>query len=124
MKTEFEAGVSDDTQMSALNMSEGAVIERLDDEISAALLNCMDPNAKAGTRKVVLTLSFTPSEDRQLVEIGIECASKLQPAYKVTTRAYVGKGAFGKPEAFEIKPRQAGIPFATNQLKEIKGGVK
>ena len=114
---------TEEVQLNIETMASGAAIERINDEINSALKNCLDLNAKQGVRKVTLVLSFKPSEDRATVDIDIDCSSKIQPPFKVATRAYMGLDIYGRPEAFEIRKRQTEIPFATNQPKLVKGGV-
>ena len=113
-------------------MAQGAVEERLEDALSEMLRNCLDPNLKAGARVVTLEISLTPNDDRSSADIAIKCKTKGQPPFGISTRAFIGMGADGKPEAFEVRRTQLQVPFATNQTDGVgfsvpalvRGGVK
>jgi hypothetical protein len=57
----------------------GKPIDQVNFALDRAIENCLDPNTGAsGARKVVLTLSLSPSADRATAEISFKVETKLQ----------------------------------------------
>lgn len=75
---------------SILEMSAGAILERVDYEMGKVLDNIMDPNTKpTGKRKVTVTLELTPSADRNTITVHTTAKSTLCPTEPVTTSLYI-----------------------------------
>ena len=89
---------------SMLDMANGAIKERVDVEMPRIIKNIMDVNTNATKpRKMMLTLTFTPDEQRQVIATKCEIKSTLQPTNPVTTSLYIGevrwRGPSGRNEA-------------------------
>ena len=79
---------------SMLDMANGAIKERVDVEMPRIIKNIMDVNTNATKpRKMMLTLTFTPDEQRQVIATKCEIKSTLQPTNPVTTSLYIGEFA-------------------------------
>ena len=93
---------------SMLDMANGAIKERVDVEMPRIIKNIMDVNTNATKpRKMMLTLTFTPDEQRQVIATKCEIKSTLQPTNPVTTSLYIGEFA-GEVQAVEMKPQVPG----------------
>lgn len=92
--------------MSLENLGDGAAIEMFNDELQKILDNIVDPNAQAKKdRKIVLTVTIKPDEDRQIGDILIECQGKTAASRAYATRCVIGK-AGKRGEARELKTNQ------------------
>ena len=70
---------------SILEMSMGAILERVDYEMGKVMDNILDPNTKAtAKRKISVTLELIPSADRRSTA---KCS--LTPTDPVTTSLYI-----------------------------------
>lgn len=75
---------------SILEMSRGAILERTDYEMGKIIDNILDPNTKADAkRKLVLTLTLTPSADRKTITVQTTAKSALVPTDPVTTGLFI-----------------------------------
>ena len=62
-------------EKSILEMGRGAIMERADYEMRAMIRNILDPNTSAkAARKLNITLTFKPGDDRQTIVV--ECVAK------------------------------------------------
>ena len=65
---------------SILEMSMGAILERVDYEMGRVMDNILDPNTKPnGKRKITVTLELTPSADRRTITVQSTAKSSLVP---------------------------------------------
>lgn len=79
MKMAFEA-------MGLSNLASGAADEIFQRELAQVLQNVADPNAKAKTkRRITLTVTIVPTEDRARGTVEVRCESKLAPAATLET---------------------------------------
>lgn len=75
---------------SILEMSAGAILERVDYEMGRVLDNILDPNTKpTAKRKVTVTLELIPSADRNTITVQTTAKSTLCPTDPITTSLYV-----------------------------------
>lgn len=120
------------TTKSILQMARGAISERADYEMTRLIENIMDPNTKAAAkRKLTITLTFTPDDDR--ANIGVSCTAKstLAATNPVTTSLYItGRQDTGEVCAVENVPQvpgQVGMDGETQAsapvLKLVNGGM-
>lgn len=71
---------------SILEMSMGAILERVDYEMEKVLQNILDPNTKAtAKRKIAVTLEIVPSADRTTITVNTVAKSTLCPTEPITT---------------------------------------
>lgn len=75
---------------SILEMSMGAILERVDYEMGKVMDNILDPNTKAtAKRKISVTLELTPSADRRTITVQSTAKCALVPTDPVTTSLYI-----------------------------------
>lgn len=88
----------------------GALIEQLNIELSKVLENIADPNTPSKTlRKLTLTLSFKPDEERDLSTVDIKTQSKLAPPKPLSTKIIIDRDLnTGKIVGAEYKKQMPG----------------
>lgn len=70
----------------------GALAEQLNAELSKVLENIADPNTDSKTkRKVTLTLTFKPDEDRELSVVDIKTQAKLASPRPLSTKIIIDR---------------------------------
>lgn len=76
---------------SILEMSSGAILERVDYEMGKVLDNILDPNTKADAkRKISVTVELLPSADRRTIVVKTTVKSTLCPTDSILTGLHVG----------------------------------
>lgn len=100
-------------KLSLTNIKDGAAVEMFDLAMQKVFENINDINTTTKAREINLKLTFTPSEDRTLTEIGIECIPKLahQEAQRLT--ADLRLDSRGRAVAYE-RNKQLHLPLASN----------
>lgn len=111
-------------QMSVLEMSQGAIMELVDREMSRVVENIVDPNAKADAkRKIVVTLELTPSADRKIITVKSSAKSTLVPTDAVTTNLVIaGRPLTGEMAIYEAVaqvPGQIGLDGGEQERPRI-----
>lgn len=95
------------TPVNLENLGLGVAKEKFDEEFQKALKNIMDQNTPwKTTRKITLTVSLRPNEDRDSAEAIIDCVSKLAPEKVFPTKIFIGKDIKGNAEAHEVNAAQ------------------
>ena len=75
---------------SILEMSRGAILERVNYEMGKVIDNILDPNTKPDAkRKLTLTLELTPSADRKTITVHTTAKSTLVATDPVTTGLFI-----------------------------------
>lgn len=91
----------------------GALAERFSHALVEAIMNIRDLNTKANKpRKIGITVTLTPEDDREKVSVGFEVKTTLLPRRAVITEMLVGVDENGEIVAREITkqiPGQIGI---------------
>lgn len=73
------------------SLARGAVRERFDHAVLQVVENILDPNTAAkGARTVTITLKMVPDENREMVALTANVATKLQPRASVAAILMVG----------------------------------
>ena len=94
---------------SILEMSRGAIMERVDYEMGKVIDNILDPNtAAAKKRKLTLTLELMPDDDRRQIAVATTARSVLVPTTPIVTGLYVTAGADGEVAVVEMVPQIPG----------------
>ena len=94
---------------SILEMSMGAILERVDYEMGKVMDNILDPNTKAtAKRKILLTLELVPSADRQTIKVQSTARCVLVPTEPVTTSLFIADGYGGELTVAEMVPQIPG----------------
>lgn len=100
---------------SILEMSMGAILERVDYEMGKVMDNILDPNTKAtAKRKISVTLELIPSADRRTITVQSTAKCSLTPTDPVTTSLYITNaqhrrtdgGRNGAPGPRPVSPRR------------------
>lgn len=75
---------------SILEMSMGAILERVDYEMGKVLDNILDPNTKpTGKRKITVGLELIPAADRKTITVLTTAKSTLVPTEPITTSLFI-----------------------------------
>lgn len=105
------------------------MVERFDLALQEALDNIQDPNTDPKKpRKVVMTLTIAPDEDRSVGKYMIDVQSKLAPIKPHPGRVFLGRDIRGRGVATEEHPTQVEMDEVMNPKnvtkfeKEAKNG--
>ena len=111
---------------SILEMSMGAILERVDYEMGKAMDNILDPNTKAtAKRKVTVTLTFTPDDDRSIIGVDVVVKSALAPTNPAVTSLYLmGEDGTGEVQAVEMVPQIPGQTSLDGTEQEAPSTLK
>lgn len=95
---------------SILEMSMGAILERVDYEMGKVLDNITDPNTKAtGKRKITVNLELIPSADRRTITVMTTAKSTLVSTEPITTSLFItNKPGTGEMVVAELVPQVPG----------------
>ena len=95
---------------SILEMSMGAILERVDYEMGRVLDNILDPNSKpTGKRKITISLELVPSADRRHITVLTTAKATLVPTDPVTTSLYItNQPSTGEMVVAEMVPQVPG----------------
>lgn len=95
---------------SILEMSMGAILERVDYEMGRVLDNILDPNTKpTGKRKITVSLELVPSADRRTITVVTTAKATLVPTDPVTTSLYItNQPSTGEMVVAEMVPQVPG----------------
>lgn len=95
---------------SILEMSRGAIMERVDYEMGKVIDNILDPNtAPAKKRKLTIMLELTPDDDRTQIVVATQAKSTLVPTTPIITSLYVsGDPKTGEMAVVEMVPQIPG----------------
>jgi len=87
--------MSKEKQLINFNLSEiaeGAVQAKFAKEVERVCENILDPNTDAGKkRKITLTLTYVPNDQRNSVDVGVEAKSTLAPQVGTSTTMLLGR---------------------------------
>lgn len=110
----------DDTRTSILQMARGAIMERIDYEMTKVVDNILDPNTEAtAKRKVQLTIEFRPDSNRQTVSVACGVKSALCPTNPVATSLYITGNELGEVTAVEMVPNVPGQLDMMGEEQEV-----
>lgn len=95
---------------SILEMSMGAILERVDYEMEKVLDNILDPNTKAtAKRKINVSLEIVPSADRKTIVVNTVAKSTLCPTDAIVTSLFVtSQPGTGEMVVAEMTPQVPG----------------
>lgn len=86
------------------NLAGGAVQERFNDVLQDVLDNIIDPNTDPKKqRKVTLTLTFKPGEERDFAAVEFSVVPGLAPRKSITAGIMIDRTREGKAVAAEVK---------------------
>lgn len=109
---------------SILEMSMGAILERVDYEMGKVLDNILDPNTKAtGKRKITVGLEIVPSADRRTITVHTTAKSALVPTEPITTSLFItnqpGTGEMVVAEMVPQVPGQMGMDGVEQESPKV-----
>lgn len=95
---------------SILEMSMGAILERVDYEMGKVIENILDPNTKAtAKRKITVGLEIIPSADRKTIVVQSVAKSTLCPTEAITTSLFItNEPSTGEMVVAEMTPQVPG----------------
>lgn len=73
-------------ELNAATIAGGGMVERLNEELQKAVVNCLDINTEpTRLRTVTLKIKIKPDKSRCFAEVGVETSSTLCPAAPIST---------------------------------------
>jgi len=108
--------LTNEEPLSLETLAGGACLERFNDALQQALDNLLDPNTGGKAREVILKVRLKPDDNKDILQITIDCITKLAPSETIASNAYLGKDISGKAIAHEIKRAQLPLIEADNVL--------
>ncbi|MNC08508.1 hypothetical protein D3C75_560960 [compost metagenome] len=107
--------MSQSVEIKLESLADGSISERFKQELSKVLTNIADPNTAAkAVRKVAITLTIKPNDNREMAEVSISATSTLAPAKEVLTTIIMDRDNEGKAVAAELKSGQRGQAYIDN----------
>lgn len=103
-------------ELNVSTLSSGALVERIQDEISKAIANIVDPNTPAKKpRKVKMEMTIKPNEARTMAEVTVTTSSSICAPTPIATGIYIGvdpkTGEVGASEVISGEdPQQHTLP--------------
>lgn len=89
-------------EVSVFDLAKGAIMEQIEKETGKIMQNIMDPNTDAKTaRKLTVTITFKPDENREMVSTSAQAKSSLAPVKPISTSIIVDTDKDGNPVAAE-----------------------
>lgn len=104
------------------SLKNGAVAERFNDAIARIIENVMDKNTDHKViRKVVISLTMKPNEDRELVDTKIDVKTTLAPPKVLQTMIAIGRSGenVGASEVGQQVVGQKQINYDTGEITEV-----
>lgn len=90
--------------INVINLADGSIVEKLNRELDKITQNIMDKNTDPKKeRKITLTLSFKPNENRDFVRTTITTKTTLATEQGVETQILVGKDSEGQLHLNEVR---------------------
>lgn len=95
---------------SILEMARGAILERVDYDMTKVMDNILDPNTKAtDKRRITVILDLKPDDDRSRVAVSVSSKCTLAATYPIGTSLYItGDSETGEVCAIEATPQIPG----------------
>lgn len=96
---------------SILEMSMGAILERVDYEMGKVMDNILDPNTKAtAKRKISVTLELIPSADRRTITVQSTAKCSLTPTHPAPASCWWPKWCPRSPASWPSTVRSRTTP--------------
>ena len=103
------------TAVSLTGLSDGAAIAMFDEELQKVAKNIADPNTSAKkARKITLTVTMMPDEERGAAVTGIQVVSSLAPIKPKATTVFFRELRDGRVEITEYNTKQPQLPLGKN----------
>ena len=106
------------------NLAEGAVQEKIDQEVRKIVANILDVNtAFKPSRKLIIDVEFSSDSTRQVIETNVTVKSKIQPSESVSTLMMAGRNDSGYIQAAELKSNAPGQMYFDANDSTLKTDV-
>ncbi|MCM3111651.1 replication terminator protein [Lederbergia lenta] len=108
------------------NFAEGAVSERLNQELQKVLENIADPNTDpTKARKVTLTITLKADDKRDLAMASVVAKSSIVPAKSIDAKIIMDLDNGGKITGAELKSGIKGQTYVTDEgeIADDKGEI-
>lgn len=90
-------------------MAMGAIMERVDYEMSKVIDNIIDPNTKpTGKRQINVTLDLVPDDERKTIRVSATAKSKLVATNPIATSLFITGDGNGEMVVAEMVPQIPG----------------
>lgn len=111
---------------SIMEMGGGSFLERIDYEMARVMNNILDANTKATEkRKLTVTLTFTPDDDRTTIGVSMVAKATLAPTNPAVTSLYLmGQDGTGEVQAVEMVPQIPGQTSLDGTEQEAPSTLK
>lgn len=87
-----------------MNLADGTIVEKLNRELQKVAENIVDKNTDPNKeRKITLTISFKPGENRDFVQTKITTKTSLVPEQGDETQIMIGKDGEGQLHLNEVR---------------------
>ena len=107
-------------KLSFATLAGGGVEEKLQYALSEVAANIADPNTDAKkTRKITMTLTLKPNEQRTITNMDIDVKTSLVAPVGISTTLMIDRDEKGKVIAQEIHgkdPQQGSIDYETGEV--------
>lgn len=105
------------------NLAGGAAVEVFQRELGVVAKNISDLNTDPKkSRKIVLTVTLTPEENRQEVKMSVSAKSTLASVKPASKTVFLGK-VNGKPTLIGNDPQQTSFEFSEPGVTPLKPSV-
>jgi hypothetical protein len=112
-------------ELSFATLAGGGVQEKLQYALDEAAANIADPNTDAKkARKVTMTLTLKPNEQRTIANLEVDVKTSLAAPVGISTTLMIDRDEKGKIVAQEIygkDPNQGQIDYETGEVIHIAG---
>ncbi len=98
----------------------GELQEKVNQNIEKVLENIADPNtSEEAKRTVTVTISFKPTKEEDMLDVGVECKCSLSPIKGTTTKIIFGKNKAGKVESAEYRREPMANQMAMKEAETL-----
>jgi hypothetical protein len=105
-----------------LDLSSGAIQEKINYELKKVMKNIADSNTSAiGKRRIQITIDLTPKDDeRREISVTFGVKTTLAPIKSGESRLYLTQSPSGRLGLFENNSEQLEFDFAEDETKSNK----
>lgn len=107
--------------INVLNLADGNIVEKLNRELQKIAQNIIDKNTDPKKeRKITLTISFKPNENRDFVVTKISTKTSIAPELGEETQIIIGKDGDGELHLNEVKQQSIFENKSASKITNIK----
>lgn len=104
--------MSNNANITLESLASGGISERFQQELNKVLANIGDPNTSAkALRKISVSLTIKPDENREVAEVIIQASSTLAPSKELMTTIIMDRDNEGRVVGAELKSSMKGQTF-------------